>query len=64
MLLHCDRCHKKFEGDEGEHFTAGFYIVDRGCWAKYANPFETVLCDECMWADPRYIADYGKMGNS
>ncbi len=59
MLIHCDRCHKKVEGEWGEHFTSGFYDVSSGYWAKYADPWETVLCDCCMWADARYIKDYG-----
>lgn len=59
MIYHCDRCRKKFEGDEGPGFTAGFYYVNEGYWSKYARPFETVLCDECMWNDPGYTADYG-----
>jgi len=60
MLLHCDRCHRKVEGDESPYFTSGFYYVDRGYWAKYARPCEVVVCDECIWADPGYIADYGQ----
>lgn len=59
MLLHCDRCHRKFDGDEGKFFTSGFYYVNCGYWSKFAEPYETVVCDECMWADPRYIAVYG-----
>lgn len=59
MLYRCDRCEKLIEGDEGQNFTSGFYIVDQGCWSQFANPYETVVCDECMWADPRYIAIYG-----
>lgn len=60
MLFNCDRCHRKVEGNEGDGFTSGFYCVD-GCWAKYGRPYETIVCDECMWADPLYIADYGIM---
>ena len=60
----CDRCGKKFEGDEDENMTSGFYYVHRGYWSKYARPYETVLCDECMWADPAYIKDYGYMMGS
>jgi hypothetical protein len=60
-MYHCDRCKKKFEGDEGDTFTAGFYYVTSGYWAKYARPYETVICDCCMWCDPKYIADYGDM---
>lgn len=60
MLYHCDRCGKKVEGDEGDDFTSGFYYVSPGsCWAKYARPYETVVCDECMWQDPGYVCDYG-----
>jgi hypothetical protein len=59
MLVHCDRCKKSVEGDWGEGFTSGFYEVSSGYWSKYARPFETTVCDCCMWCDPQYIADYG-----
>ena len=59
-LYHCDRCHKKFEGDEHENFTCGFYFVSPGsCWEKFGRPYETVVCDECMMCSPEYIAVYG-----
>jgi len=60
-LIHCDRCRNKVEGGEDEWFTSGFYYVHRGSWRKYARPYETVVCDECMFADPLYIADYGNV---
>lgn len=60
MTYHCDRCKKKFDGDETEFMTAGFYYVTPGSsWAKYGKPYETVVCDECMQCSPEYIADYG-----
>lgn len=59
MLVHCDRCKKAVEGDWSERFTSGFYDVSSGYWAKYARPYETVVCDQCMWCDARFIADYG-----
>lgn len=38
MLYHCDRCHKKFEGDEHDRFTCGFYNVAPGSsWAKFGR---------------------------
>jgi hypothetical protein len=38
--------------------TAGYYVAS--AWEKYANrEWEVFICDACMWADPRYIADYG-----
>jgi hypothetical protein len=59
-LYHCDRCKKKFEGDEDESTTYGFYYVTPGSsWAKYGRPYETVLCDECMQCSPEYIKAYG-----
>lgn len=61
MLYHCDRCHEAFEGFEDEGGTGGFYYVNKGVWASFANPFETVVCDKCMWDDPRYIAVFGKV---
>ena len=57
----CSRCRKAIEGfrppDGG--MTAGYYHALS--WKKYANPGEVIICDDCMWADPRYIADYGDM---
>lgn len=59
----CDRCGEKFDGSRGEDFTAGFYDVSPtdspAGWDKFANPGERVVCDRCMWADPRYVAVYG-----
>lgn len=60
MLYHCDRCKKAVDGAEGVGFTAGFYLVaPPSGWAKYARPYETIVCDRCMFADLKYIADYG-----
>lgn len=56
---HCDRCKQKISGDEGATFTSGFYYVSSGYWARFARPYETVVCDDCMFADPGYIAIYG-----
>jgi hypothetical protein len=62
VLIHCDRCKGKVEGELGDVFTSGVYVVEPpSSWAKYARPYETVVCDACMWADPGYIADYGSM---
>lgn len=61
VTIMCDRCKKTVEGlhimGSG---TAGFYQVSSGTWAQFANPDELVICDACMWRDPRYIADYGQ----
>ena len=62
VTVTCDRCGKRVDGlrlpDTG---TSGFYEFSRddGLWGKYMEPYETILCDDCMWADPRYRADYG-----
>ena len=66
-MYRCDRCKKEIEGFETDSFTAGFYYVDGGYWSRYARPkadtsYETVICDECMWTDDRYIADWGIKG--
>lgn len=60
MQFKCDRCGEVIDGYEDDKFTSGFYYVHEGLWAMYGNPYETVLCDECMFKDPRYIAVYGK----
>ena len=60
MLVHCDRCKRKVEGEWGDTFTSGFYVVSPGSpWAKFGRPYETVVCDECMQCSPEYIAVYG-----
>jgi hypothetical protein len=67
----CDRCGKTVEGlhtdaDTENNIpggTSGYYTVDLpSAWVLYANLGEKIVCDECMWSDPRYIADYGKGG--
>jgi hypothetical protein len=59
----CSRCKTNIEGVRGEDFTGGFYDVrptdSPAGWDKYANPGETVLCDPCMWKDPRYQKVHG-----
>jgi hypothetical protein len=65
----CDRCGKTVKGlhtpaDTAKGIpggTSGYYTVDLPShWVLYADPGEKVICDDCMWADPRYIAVYGK----
>lgn len=60
----CDRCQKMVPGYVGGPMSAGVYVVEgeNNQWAKYANPGERIVCDQCMWKDPRYIAVYGNMG--
>jgi hypothetical protein len=58
----CDRCKrdiKDFRQPDAGGMTAGYYYR----WFDFTDPGEEVVCDECMWADPRYIAVYGKMGS-
>lgn len=60
----CCRCKQAIDGfrapSRESNFTAGYYHIG-GIWEKYANPGEKYVCDICMWADPRYIADYRKV---
>jgi len=56
----CDRCGNKIDGFRGEYATAGFYdVTGQSWWAKYARPGERNVCDDCMWQDAGYRADYG-----
>lgn len=59
----CDRCLQAiddFTPPSGDGFTAGYYsILPGGYWQQFANLGERVVCDVCMWLDPRYIAVYG-----
>lgn len=59
--IECDRCHQKVMGQIDDTSSAGVYVVEEGwCWSKFARPGERIVCDSCMWADPRYIKIYGK----
>lgn len=60
VTVTCDRCGREIEGWEETDpigMTAGYYNVETG-WPQFANPGEKVVCDQCMWADPRYQAVY------
>ena len=59
VTIICSRCGKVVDGLVSARYgTGGYYPVETGIWAKYADVGETELCDECMWADPRYQKDY------
>lgn len=60
MHVECSRCHAKIEVfDVGPGVTAGYYDTT-GYWGRFANPTESIICDSCMWHDPRYIQAYGR----
>jgi hypothetical protein len=65
MKMTCDRCKKEFDGEQGPDFTSGFYQVGPSgkAWGQFANPGETIVCDVCVWNDPRYIAVYGTVAS-
>jgi hypothetical protein len=58
-MVTCDRCKKEVDSPPptGEGMTAGYYHN----WTQFTNPGEVNVCDECMWADARYIAVYGNV---
>jgi hypothetical protein len=60
-MITCDRCHKEQPNASIEQlFSCGVYVVQPGsAWAEYGNPGENIVCDACMWADPRYIKTHG-----
>jgi hypothetical protein len=66
-FIKCDRCKHIKEGSvwaDGSG-SAGCYVVggdDSHYWSRYANPGEHLVCDQCMWSDPRYIKVYGRVG--
>lgn len=66
VTVECSRCHQTVEGQEfdapegGIGGTSGFYRLDE-YWAQFANEGETILCDSCMWHDPRYQEVYGEV---
>lgn len=55
----CDRCKKTVAGLWTDFATSGFYQCAAGHWSNLVNPGESIICDECMHADPRYLAVYG-----
>jgi hypothetical protein len=60
----CDRCIELKDGlldfdDHGQlEIAGGFYIK----WQDFMLPSEYIICDECMFKDPRYIVRYGNHG--
>lgn len=55
----CDRCKKVIKGERSPWFTSGYYSIERpGYWADFVFPWENIVCDECMFADPRYRKVY------
>ena len=64
----CSRCRKGIEGshsdDSSSGFTAGYYDCRSGSWAEFSGVDEDFLCDTCMFKDPKFIAIYGKVGES
>jgi len=67
----CDRCKRVVEGLEfaGSEAagqlggTSGFYRCrDLGEWDQFANEGEKVVCDACMFKDPRYRRVYPQPG--
>ena len=65
-LVYCDRCNQRVPGAyQTNTATSGFYDLTPGPrgknqWAKYAREGERKVCDACMWADPKYIAEHGQ----
>jgi hypothetical protein len=56
----CDRCKaeiKDFRQPVPGGMTAGYYYR----WFDFMDPGEEIVCDACMWVDPRYIATFGEM---
>lgn len=52
VMVVCDRCNKQIRGVVSEWY----YEVDSGTWQEFARPGERIVCDECMFSDPRYKA--------
>jgi len=62
VSLHCDRCKQEIVGavpPTGQEMTAGYYHTVGSYWKRFADHGEHIVCDECMWKDPRYIKVYG-----
>jgi hypothetical protein len=52
----CDRCKQAVEGFVGAGGLSGGVYVG---WTEMMDPGEHVVCDRCMWADPRYQVVHG-----
>jgi len=62
-MIICDRCHGvKHDAsiDTNDAVSYGCYDVSVGYWSQFSHESEKVVCDECMWKDPRYVAVYGR----
>jgi hypothetical protein len=60
MYVVCSRCQKQIEkSNDDSEFTAGYYNTSEGFWARFAEKYEKIVCDSCMWKDERYIKIYG-----
>lgn len=65
MILKCDRCKEHKPGEVYEGTSCGFYVVSEmpgecNYWANFARSGERLICDACMWSDPRYVAEFGE----
>jgi hypothetical protein len=59
-MINCDRCHEDVDGyvnTPGSTMSAGYYVG----WSKFMDAGENIICDSCMWSDPRYIKVYGEV---
>jgi hypothetical protein len=55
----CARCKDRFPKSKSA-FTAGYYDCSGDSyWAKFVNPGEDIVCDECIWATESYQKIYG-----
>lgn len=61
VTVKCDRCGKSIQRIHvPDVATAGYYMVGKGkAFERYARQGESIVCDDCMHADPAYRADYG-----
>lgn len=62
IAITCDRCKRNVEGLASENGTAGYYRRDEW-WGKFMDEGEDNVCDECVWTDERYIAEYRPAGS-
>lgn len=59
VKVFCDRCRKLVPGFDTKHSTSGYYRR-AAAWVQFFNDHEERVCDNCMFADPRYQKVYGK----
>jgi hypothetical protein len=57
ITVQCDRCGKMINGQIGDwpYQTYGYVVVTEGLYEPYKRWEEDTICEQCLWADKKYI---------